>query len=94
MAITATVSGGTATTSIVRSDGKSQVVSVSIPGPKGDSGTVVAGENLNLSDLADLNTSLMTDGSMLLYSESTGKWVAKNDLDTETGTITINAGHF
>jgi hypothetical protein len=94
MAITATVSGGTVTTSIVRSDGKSQVVSVSIPGPKGDSGTVVAGENLNLSDLADLNTASLTDGSMLLYSESTGKWVAKNDLDTETGTITINAGNF
>jgi len=94
MAITATISGGTTTTSIVRSDGKSQVISVSIPGPKGDSGTVVAGENLNLSDLADLNTSSLTDGSMLLYSESTGKWVAKNDLDTETGTITINAGNF
>jgi len=94
MAITATISGGTTTTSIVRSDGKSQVISVSIPGPKGDSGTVVAGENLNLSDLADLNTSSLTDGSMLMYSESSGKWVAKNDLDTETGTITINAGNF
>ena len=94
MAITATVSGGTTTTSIVRSDGKSQVISVSVPGPKGDSGTVVAGENLNLSDLADLNTVSLTDGSMLMYSESTSKWVAKNDLDTETGTITINAGHF
>ena len=93
MAITATVSGGTATTSIVRSDGKSQVVSVSVPGPKGDSGLVVAGANLNLSDLADLNTASLTEGSMLLYSESTGKWVAKNDLDT-SGTITINAGNF
>lgn len=94
MAITATISGGTTTTSIVRSDGKSQVISVSVPGPKGDSGTVVAGESLNLSDLADLNTASLTDGSMLMYSDSTGKWVAKNDLDTETGTITINAGNF
>ena len=93
MAITATVSGGTTTTSIVRSDGKSQVVSVSVPGPKGDAGTVVAGESLNISDLADINTSSLADGSMLLYSESTGKWVAKNDLDT-AGTITINAGNF
>jgi hypothetical protein len=93
MAITATVSGGATTTSIVRSDGKSQVISVSVPGPKGDSGSIVAGVELNLSDLADLNTSSLTDGSMLLYSESTGKWVAKNDLDT-AGTITINAGNF
>lgn len=94
MAITATVSGGATTTSIVRSDGKSQVISVSIPGPKGDSGTVVAGQNLNLTDLADINTISLADGSMLMYSESTSKWVAKNELEPESGDLVLSGGNF
>jgi hypothetical protein len=94
MAITATVSGGTTTTSIVRSDGKSQVISVAIPGPKGDSGTVVAGQNLNLTDLADINTIALADGSMLMYSESTSKWVAKNELEPDSGDLVLSGGNF
>jgi hypothetical protein len=94
MAITATVSGGTTTTSIVRSDGKSQVISVSVPGPKGDSGSIVAGVELNLTDLADINTVALADGSMLMYSESTSKWVAKNELEPEAGDIVLSGGNF
>jgi hypothetical protein len=94
MAITATVGSSTNTSATVSASNKSQVVSVTVPGPKGDSGSVVAGANLNISDLADINISALADGSMLMYSESTEKWVAKNDLDTETGTIILSGGNF
>ena len=94
MTITATVGSSTNTSATVSASNKSQVVSVTLPGPKGDSGTIVAGADLNISDLADINTTALTDGSMLMYSGSTEKWVAKNDLDTETGTIILSGGNF
>jgi hypothetical protein len=94
MAITATVGSSTNTSATVSASNKSQVVSVTVPGPKGDSGSVVAGESLMISDLADINTSALADGSMLMYSESTEKWVAKNDLETETGTLILSGGNF
>jgi hypothetical protein len=94
MAITATVGSSTNTSATVSASNKSQVVSVTVPGPKGDSGLVVAGASLNINDLADINTTSLADGSMLMYSESTEKWVAKNDLDTETGTLILSGGNF
>lgn len=94
MTITATVGSSTNTSATVSASNKSQVVSVTIPGPKGDSGTIAAGADLNISELADINTTELTDGSMLMYSGSTEKWVAKNDLTPETGDIILSGGNF
>jgi hypothetical protein len=92
--ISASLLSSSRTNIVISQDNKSKVVSVSVPGPKGDPGTVVAGESLNLSDLADINTTNVTDGSVLMYSTSTSKWIAQNDLTPETGTIVLSGGNF
>ncbi len=79
----ATVGSSTNTSSTVSASNKSQVVAVTVPGPKGDAGLYIY-----------VDTTLLTDGSMIMYSGSTEKWVAKNDLDTETGTIILSGGNF
>jgi hypothetical protein len=95
MAITATVSGASAITSIVRSDGKSQVVSSSVPGPKGDSGYVVAANEIEIGNLADIMLDGKEDGSVLQYNMNTCKWHAKNNIEPDAGgTVILNGGNF
>jgi WD40 repeat protein len=92
--ISASILSSSRTDIVISQDNKSKVISVSVPGPKGDPGTVVAGQSLNLSDLADINTTNVTDGSVLMWNTSTSNWVAKNDLTPETGDIILSGGNF
>ncbi|MBT4478917.1 MAG: hypothetical protein HOC66_05870 [Flavobacteriales bacterium] len=92
MTITATVGNSANTSVLVSASEKSKVVSATVPGPKGDHGTIIAATSLNLSNLADIDTTALSDGSMLMYSTSTEKWVAQNEL--ETGTIILSGGFF
>ena len=92
MAITATISATTTITATSDPSGKKEVTAVSIPGPKGDAGLIIAGAILEIGNLANTDVSEIADGSMLMYSTSSSKWEAKNDLDT--GTIILNGGNF
>jgi hypothetical protein len=92
MAISATISAPGSVTATSDPSGKKEVTAVTIPGPKGDSGLIIAAATLEIGNLANTDVSGIADGSMLMYSTSSSKWEAKNDLDT--GTIILNGGNF
>jgi hypothetical protein len=94
MAITATISSRTASNVTVTLDGKSSVGTVSIPGPKGDAGTIATADNITLESLSNVNASSLGDGSMLMYSSGTSKWVSKTDLTPESGDLVLSGGNF
>jgi hypothetical protein len=94
MAITASLSSSASTDVVVSLDNKSKVVAVSVPGPKGDSGAAATASNLNLNEISNINSTNLADGSILMYSTSTSKWIAKNDLTPETGDIILSGGNF
>ena len=96
MAITATVNTPRTVVGSVSQGNQPQVTRVTVPGPKGDSGSVVGAASLELSGLADVDTTSfpLADGSLLQYRSSTGKWTARNELDTTTGNLVLSGGSF
>ena len=68
----------------------SQVVRVTVPGPKGDAGDLTTA---TLQQISNVDTTNLLDGSVLQYNSTSGKFVAVNDLHN-TGSFTINAGNF
>jgi len=44
--------------------------------------------------MGDVNADAVADGSVLVYRGSTSKWVAKNSLEADSGTITVSGGNF
>ena len=76
--------------------GQPAVTRVTVPGPKGDSGTVTAASSLQLSGLADVDTTTfgLTDGAILQFRASTQKFTARNELDTTTGNLVLSGGSF
>jgi hypothetical protein len=86
MAITAKLSDG----------GNTRVVQTTIAGPQGIQGiqgTSGAAATF-LNNMNDVNADAVADGSVLVYKSSTSKWVAKNDLAADSGTITVSGGNF
>ena len=47
-----------------------------------------------LNNMGDVNADAVADGSVLVYRGSTSKWVAKNSLEADSGTITVSGGNF
>lgn len=96
MAITATVNTRRSVVGSVSQGNQPQVTRVTVPGPKGDSGSVVGAASLQLSGLSDVDTTSfpLSDGSLLQYRSSTGKWTARNELDTTTGNLVLSGGSF
>ena len=68
----------------------SQVVRVTVPGPKGDAGDL---STATLQQISNVDTTNLADGSVLQYNATTEKFVAVNDLHN-TGSFTINGGNF
>jgi hypothetical protein len=96
MTITATVNTARTVVGSVSQGNQPQVTRVTVPGPKGDSGTIVGASTIQLSGLADVDTTSFSvqDGSLLQYRSSTGKWTARNELDTTTGNLVLSGGSF
>jgi len=44
--------------------------------------------------LGDVDTSSLEDGAILQYRSSDAKFVARTEIVTTTGTLTLNAGAF
>ena len=68
----------------------SQVVRVTVPGPKGDAGDL---STATLQQISNVDTVNLIDGSVLQYNSNSGNFVAVNDLHNN-GTFTINGGNF
>lgn len=47
-----------------------------------------------LADLTDVDTTAKSNGSILQYDSSTNKFVARNEVNENTGTLTLNGGAF
>ena len=95
MAITTTLTQSSTIVASVSQGNQPQVVRVTVPGPKGDTGASGSSQN-ELSSAADVDITTfgLNDGAILQYRASSQKWTARNELDTTTGTFTLNGGSF
>ena len=95
MAITAKVNTTRSVVGSVSQGNQPQVTRVTVPGPKGDTGLAGSAQN-QLSQASDVDTTSfgLTDGSLLQYRTSTGKWTARNELDTTSGNLVLSGGSF
>jgi hypothetical protein len=75
----------------VNTNATKPVVKILIPGPVGPTGPTGSSR---VSGADDVDASQLDDGSMLMYSGSAEKWVAKNDLEPATGTLILSGGNF
>ena len=69
------------------------VTRVAVPGPQGPQGAAGSSENRILV-AADVDASSVADGALLQFRASDQKFVARNQLDTTTGTLVFNGGNF
>lgn len=96
MAITARTSGSGGTTVSISDGANTRVVKTTVAGPQGIQGiqgTSGAAATF-LNNMNDVDSDNVADGSVLVYKSSTSKWVAKNDLEADSGTITVSGGNF
>jgi len=95
MSITTTLTQSSTIVGSVSQGNQPQVVRVTVPGPKGDTGASGSSQN-ELSSAADVDVTTfgLNDGAILQYRASSQKWTARNELDTTTGTFTLNGGSF
>tara|TARA_B100001173_G_C15643921_1_gene402402 strand:+ start:213 stop:485 length:273 start_codon:yes stop_codon:yes gene_type:complete len=90
MAVNATVNTPRTTKANLSQANTSQVVRVTVPGPKGDA----AAATTSLGEIPNVDTSSVQDGSILQYNGETTKWTATNDPSTVAGILYINGGNF
>ena len=91
MAITATVGGGSASTSVSVGGNNVEVVKVTVPGVQGETGAAGAASS-ELNTLSDVDSTSVADGSVMMYDASASKWVATNLIAPTSGTLIFNAG--
>ena len=69
------------------------VTRVAVPGPQGPQGAAGSSENRILI-AADVDATSIADGALLQFRSSDQKFVARNNLDTTSGTLVFNGGSF
>ena len=82
-------SGGVTAKITPKTGGLPQQVSVTLP-----SGSNLQNSALKLALLQDVVTTNISDGALLQYRASDQKFVARTELETETGSIIFNGGNF
>ena len=95
MSITAKVETPRSVVGSVSQGNQPQVTRVTVPGPKGYTGLAGSAQNqLSLASDVDTASFGLIDGSLLQYRTSTGKWTARNELDTTSGNLVLSGGSF
>ena len=69
---------------LVSDDTPKVIITENEPGPQGPAGIK------NISDADDVDTSNLEDGSLLVYSQNTEKWLATRLLEKQA----IESGHY
>ena len=69
------------------------VTRITVPGPQGPTGAAGSSVN-NISQSQDVDVSGLADGALLQYRASDQKFVARNTLDTTSGTLVFSGGIF
>jgi len=69
------------------------VTRITVPGPQGPTGAAGSSVN-NISQSQDVDVSNLADGALLQFRASDQKFVARNTLDTTSGTLVFSGGSF
>ena len=93
MAISGSVSSVSQIKGSISQGNELVVTRVAVPGPQGPQG--VAGSSVNnVSEAQDVDVYALQDGALLQFRASDQKFVARNQLDTTTGSLIFNGGNF
>ena len=93
MAISGSVSSVSQIKGSISQGNELVVTRITVPGPQGPQGAAGSSENRILV-AADVDASSVADGALLQFRASDQKFVARNQLDTTTGTLVFNGGNF
>ena len=93
MAISGSVSSVSQIKGSISQGNELVVTRVAVPGPQGPQGAAGSSENRILV-AADVDATGVADGALLQFRASDQKFVARNQLDTTTGTLVFNGGNF
>ena len=93
MAISGSVSSVSQIKGSISQGNELVVTRVAVPGPQGPQGASGSSENKVL-EAQDVVTTGIADGALLQFRASDQKFVARNQLDTTTGTLVFNGGNF
>ena len=93
MAISGSVSSVSQIKGSISQGNELVVTRVAVPGPQGPKGASGSSENKVL-EAQDVVTTGIADGALLQFRASDQKFVARNQLDTSTGTLVFNGGNF
>ena len=93
MAISGSVSSVSQIKGSISQGNELVVTRVAVPGPQGPQGSAGSSVN-NISQAQDIDVSGLADGALLQYRASDQKFVARNQLDTTTGSLVFNGGNF
>ena len=93
MAISGSVSSVSQIKGSISQGNELVVTRVAVPGPQGPQGASGSSENRILV-AADVDATGVADGALLQFRASDQKFVARNQLDTSSGTLVFNGGNF
>ena len=93
MAISGSVSSVSQIKGSISQGNELVVTRVAVPGPQGPQGAAGSSVN-NISQSQDVDVSALQDGALLQFRASDQKFVARNQLDTTTGSLIFNGGNF
>ena len=93
MAISGSVSSVSQIKGSISSGNELVVTRITVPGPQGPTGAAGSSVN-NISQSQDVDVSGLADGALLQYRASDQKFVARNTLDTTSGTLVFSGGSF
>ena len=93
MAISGSVSSVSQIKGSISQGNELVVTRITVPGPQGPQGASGSSEN-KLLEAQDVVTTGIADGALLQFRASDQKFVARNQLDTTTGTVVFNGGNF
>ncbi len=74
---------------------RAQINSNNSSGPKQVSVTVPSvSANSTFKSLNDVNATSLQDGALIQYDSASDKFITKNSIDTDTGTLKLSGGNF
>ena len=93
MAISGSVSSVSQIKGSISQGNELVVTRITVPGPQGPQGTSGSSVN-NIAQSQDVDVTGLADGALLQYRASDQKFVARNTLDTTSGTLVFSGGSF